>query len=52
MGNYILIAEDEPKLRSILCDYFISRGDTPVPAADGTAGCIKTVIKSGYKLEV
>ena len=37
MGNYILIAEDEPKLRSILCDYFISRGDTPVPAADGTA---------------
>ncbi|MBQ2383207.1 MAG: response regulator transcription factor [Oscillospiraceae bacterium] len=35
MGHRILIAEDEPKLRSILCDFFISRGDTPVPAADG-----------------
>lgn len=31
----ILVAEDEPKLRSILCDFLISRGDVPVPAADG-----------------
>ena len=36
MEHRILIAEDEPKLRSILCDYFISKGDVPVPAADGT----------------
>ena len=33
--NRILIAEDEPKLLAILCDYFESRGDTPIPARDG-----------------
>jgi len=37
MDNRILIAEDEPKLRRVLCDYFTSRGDRPVPAADGAA---------------
>lgn len=37
MNYRILIAEDEPKLRSILCDFFQSRGDTPIPAADGAA---------------
>ena len=35
MDYRILIAEDEPKLRAILCDYFLSRGDAPVPAKDG-----------------
>ena len=35
MDNRILIAEDEPKLREILCDYFHSKGDVPTPAADG-----------------
>ena len=35
MENRILIAEDEPKLREILCDYFHSKGDVPVGAADG-----------------
>lgn len=35
MKHTILIAEDEPRLREILCDYFISRGDLPVPAKDG-----------------
>ena len=35
MNMKILIAEDEPKLREILCDYFKSRGDLPFPAADG-----------------
>ena len=35
MDHRILVAEDEPKLRSILCDFLISRGDTPIPAADG-----------------
>lgn len=35
MGYHVLIAEDEPKLREILCDYFISKGDRPVPAANG-----------------
>ena len=34
--NRILIAEDEPRLRAVLCDYFRSKGDTPIPAADGT----------------
>jgi DNA-binding response OmpR family regulator len=32
----ILIVEDEPKLREILCDYFRSKGDIPVEAASGT----------------
>ena len=35
MDYTILIAEDEPKLREVLSDYFISRGDRPVTAADG-----------------
>ena len=33
----ILIAEDEPKLREVVCDYFASKGAVPVGAADGTA---------------
>ena len=35
MGYSILIAEDEPKLREILCDYFESKGDQPTPASNG-----------------
>ncbi len=35
MSHRILIAEDEPKLLEVLCDYFLSRGWDPVPAADG-----------------
>ena len=35
MDLTVLIAEDEPKLRAVLCDYFKSRGDTPVSAGDG-----------------
>ena len=35
MDYRILIAEDEPKLRAVLSDYFASRGDTPVTAMDG-----------------
>lgn len=35
MNYKVLIAEDEAKLREVLCDYFLSRGDIPVPAADG-----------------
>ena len=35
MSYRILIAEDEPKLLEILCDYFESRGAQPVPAKDG-----------------
>jgi len=35
MGYRILIVEDEPKLREILCDYFLSKGDTPTEAANG-----------------
>lgn len=36
MDYRILIAEDEDKLRSVLCDFFRSRGDTPIPAPNGT----------------
>ena len=35
MNQHILIAEDEPKLLHILCDYFRSKGDDPIPAANG-----------------
>ena len=35
MDYQILIVEDEEKLRSILCDYFISKQDLPVPAENG-----------------
>ena len=35
MPNTILVAEDSPELREVLCDYLASKGDTPVPAEDG-----------------
>lgn len=35
MNQRILIAEDEPRLSAVLCDYFRSRGDMPTPALDG-----------------
>ncbi len=35
MGNTILIVEDEAKLREVLCDFFISKGDDPVEACNG-----------------
>ena len=35
MNNRILIVEDEAKLREVLSDYFRSKGETPVEAADG-----------------
>lgn len=35
MDYRILIAEDDPRLREVLCDFFLSRGDEPIPAADG-----------------
>ena len=35
MSQRILIAEDEPRLLEIICDYFSSRGDCPIPAKNG-----------------
>ncbi len=35
MNHKILIAEDEPKLLAVVCDYFRSQGDEPVPAKNG-----------------
>jgi DNA-binding response OmpR family regulator len=35
MDYKVLIVEDEPKLRQILQDYFVSKGDLPTAAADG-----------------
>ena len=35
MSYRILIAEDEPKLLEVLCDYFESKHLIPIPAADG-----------------
>ena len=35
MDYHILVAEDEPKIRMILQDYFHSRGDRVTPAENG-----------------
>ena len=35
MNSRVLIVEDEAKLREVLCDYFRSKGEIPVEAADG-----------------
>ena len=35
MDYRILIVEDEPKLRALLCDWFAGKKDEPVPAANG-----------------
>lgn len=35
MGFTVLIVEDDPKLREVLCDYFLNKGDDPVEAANG-----------------
>jgi len=40
MENRILIAEDEPRLLEVLCDYIKSRGDIPFPAENGEKALI------------
>ena len=35
MDSRVLIVEDEPKLREVLCDYFRSKGEKPAEAVDG-----------------
>ncbi len=35
MDNKVLIVEDEPRLRSVLCDWFRGKGDEPTPAENG-----------------
>lgn len=35
MGFKVLIVEDEPKLREVLCDYFLNKGDSPFEAGNG-----------------
>lgn len=35
MNSKILIVEDEPKLREILCDYFLCKGEQPYEAENG-----------------
>ena len=35
MDSKLLIVEDEPKLREVLCDYFRSKGVLPVEAENG-----------------
>ncbi len=35
MNCRVLIVEDEPKLREVLCDYFYSKKDIPITAPDG-----------------
>ena len=35
MDYRILIAEDDSRLREVLCDFFLSKGDRPIPTADG-----------------
>ncbi|MBQ1270099.1 MAG: response regulator transcription factor [Clostridia bacterium] len=42
MAYRILIAEDEPRLLEVMCDYFISKGDDPVPVSNGTDALERT----------
>ena len=35
MDYKVLIVEDEPRLRSVLCDWFRGKGDDPTPAENG-----------------
>ncbi len=35
MDYKVLIVEDEPRLRAVLCDWFRDKGDEPIPAANG-----------------
>ncbi len=35
MEYKVLIVEDEPRLRAVLCDWFRDKGDDPIPAANG-----------------
>ena len=35
MDYKVLIVEDEPKLRAVLCDWFRGKGDDPAPADNG-----------------
>ena len=35
METRILIAEDDPRLREVLCDYFASKGVRPIQAENG-----------------
>lgn len=37
MQNKILVVEDEPRLREILCDYFVAKGELPIPMENGAA---------------
>jgi DNA-binding response OmpR family regulator len=37
MENRVLVVEDEPRLREIVCDYFQAKGETPIPAENGGA---------------
>ena len=47
MNYRILIAEDEPRLRNILCDYFTSRGDIPFPAQNGAEALDLSRLEAG-----
>ena len=47
MAYQILIVEDEPKLREVLCDYFRSRGDCPRGIGDG-AQALEAATAGGF----
>lgn len=44
MDNRVLIVEDEPKLREVLCDYFTSKGDCPIIKHTPTGGEIRVKV--------
>ena len=35
MQDKILVVEDEPRLREIVCDYFAAKGELPIPVENG-----------------
>ena len=51
MSNKILVVEDEPRLREIVCDYFHSKGQDPVPAENIVGRVILVIPKIGGLVE-
>jgi len=47
MDFTILIVEDEPKLREVLCDYFRSKHDTPFEASNG-AEALELIVEHDF----
>ncbi len=50
MEYKVLIVEDDPRLRAVLCDWLRDKGDEPVPAANGVEALEKLEEEEYYAL--